>query len=368
MDQLEELLRAEEEQQVETDKENVDIVIGTSLFHPDFIYPIYGDTERIQGYTNPHLTITFDESTLLPLVEFKYEGEPEPNAEDPVKILLDHMSKDTVTSKDEWLKIRDTEIKDFVVPGTQIGEFGDYTVQKATLSECADLLERFKIFILFLIEAGSYIDLGEKGWEIYLLYTKSQKFAGFATVHSFLYYSTGAQFEATPNLTRARISQFAILPPYQHQRVGQGLYSVIMDYLTAQDTVKQVSVEDPNEGFDDMRDRADLARLSSDKEFQSLELPIDKTQLETLAEKFKMVQRQFSRCVEMSQLQKHPDEPQDFRKLVKERMWAKNYHKVDDQDPAMLKELFKDGYASVVDDYRRILHLEDNPRKRRRVQ
>lgn len=367
MDQLEELLKAEEEQPLETDKKNVDVIIGHEVFHPEFIYPIYGDAERIEGYTNPHLKITFDETTMIPLVEFEFEGEPEPGAKDPVQLIVDHMSKDTVTSRENWQKLRDAD--SFRVPGKRIGEFGEYLVNKASLAESAELFERFKIFILLLIEAGSYIDKDEKGWDVYLLYTKGRKFAGFATVHSFLYYTTGDEFEAHPDLARARISQFAVLPPYQHQRVGQGFYTVIMDYLTGQESVKQVTVEDPNEGFDDMRDRADLARLSKDAEYQNLDSSqINPSRLEALAKKFKMVQRQFSRCVEMSQLLKHPDEPHEFRKLVKERMWAKNYHKVDDQDPQMLKELFKDGYASVVEDYRRILRLEGVPRKRRRIQ
>lgn len=120
---------------------------------------------------------------------------------------------------------------------------------------------------------------------------------------------------------RVRISQFLILPPYQHRGHGSLFYEALFTHFLNDEMVKEVTVEDPNESFDDLRDFTDLARLRRHREFAKLKiniyvmldsdllptaqlLPLDK--LERMRLRFKIAERQFIRLVEMQLLSRVP--------------------------------------------------------------
>ncbi|KAF2763479.1 acyl-CoA N-acyltransferase [Pseudovirgaria hyperparasitica] len=163
--------------------------------------------------------------------------------------------------------------------------------------------------------------------------------------------------------SRERISQFVILPPYQHQSIGSHIYQAMVRDFLRDENVFEITVEDPNERFDDMRDWNDLVRLSSDPVWQSLSLPetipsdrlkrkdliptsilVDQTKAAHLRRKFKISSRQFSRLTEMHLLntipvrhrtplriakkENAPDENDRkyyfWRMLVKERIFYRN--------------------------------------------
>jgi len=117
---------------------------------------------------------------------------------------------------------------------------------------------------------------------------------------------------------RSRISQFIILPPFQGGGHGSRFYNAIFDhYLAAPDTI-EITVEDPNEAFDDLRDLNDLTRLRADPEFmktrintdvtlkRQFRLPagkiVDRDALEKIRVTKKIATRQFYRLVEMQLL------------------------------------------------------------------
>lgn len=60
---------------------------------------------------------------------------------------------------------------------------------------------------------------------------------------------------------RLRLSQFVILPPYQHLGHGSRLYSALFKNMLGRDGVAELTVEDPAEAFEDLRDRNDLRFL-----------------------------------------------------------------------------------------------------------
>ena len=114
---------------------------------------------------------------------------------------------------------------------------------------------------------------------------------------------------------RSRISQFVILPPYQHSGLGAALYSSVYQSLVADPLVFEVTVEDPSEAFDDLRDLNDLAFLRAQPEFQALKINpsvkaakkariptkqiIQGGDVEELRRRFKIAPRQFQRVLEM---------------------------------------------------------------------
>lgn len=118
---------------------------------------------------------------------------------------------------------------------------------------------------------------------------------------------------------RARISQFLILPPYQKHSLGSKLYSVVYKNLLKSPGVFEITVEDPSDEFDQLRDFCDLSYLrSSVPEFLHLRLNantkverkgrvpvgniVDTKSLEKIRRRTKLAPRQFERCVEMQLL------------------------------------------------------------------
>lgn len=72
-------------------------------------------------------------------------------------------------------------------------------------------------------------------------------------------YSEELRFSELPS--RSRIAQFLILPPHQSSGHGSQLYNVIHKACIADKTVVELTVEDPNESFDVLRDSADYHNL-----------------------------------------------------------------------------------------------------------
>ena len=60
-----------------------------------------------------------------------------------------------------------------------------------------------------------------------------------------------------------RLSQFLILPPYQSQGHGSELYNQVMQLALSRDNIVELTIEDPSEAFDRLRDTNDLKRLLS---------------------------------------------------------------------------------------------------------
>lgn len=195
-----------------------------------------------------------------------------------------------------------------------------YEIWRGSLADPAvkQLIRRIQITALFFIEGGSYIGLDTDGnddpvhslarWSVFFVYKKqaipgaTEKheyvFQGFSTVYDFWKYQPPspprtADAHNAPikpkvddswelphgdlNLAhlprRARISQFLILPPYQGKGIGALLYDTIFDLYIADASTKEITVEDPNEDFDLLRDICDLRYLRKDvPEFAALSI------------------------------------------------------------------------------------------------
>lgn len=79
--------------------------------------------------------------------------------------------------------------------------------------------------------------------------------------YHFVGYTSLYPFWCYPDLVRLRLSQFVILPPYQHLGHGSRLYSCLFKHMLGRDGVAELTVEDPAEAFEDLRDRNDLRFL-----------------------------------------------------------------------------------------------------------
>jgi histone acetyltransferase 1 len=263
--------------------------------------------------------------------------------------------------------IADSSYENFQPPGElwQTMEAGGqtYEIWKGNLADMAvqQLVKRIQILVLFYIEGGNYIELREadttlERWTVFFLYQKKTVdvdpktspyvFMGYSTVFRYFYYqpispppsppakkqriSREADLEfrlPLPELQfsdftcRSRISQFVILPPFQGGGNGSRLYNSIFDCYLGDPRTLEITVEDPNEAFDDLRDLNDLTRLRTVPEFSALQINteaaprakgpvpkdiIDSKKLEKIRTSMKIAPRQFARLVELQLLSRIP--------------------------------------------------------------
>ncbi|TRX92418.1 hypothetical protein FHL15_006585 [Xylaria flabelliformis] len=352
------------------------VIEKITSFGPKFTYPIFGEDERIFGYKNLKVNLQYDARNLRPHLsvssskKFNAVGEVEAvNVRDVMKEFLPGVAFQTRPEYERALK----DVPDsWTPPGTLVkttekgGEI--YEIWRGSLADPAvkQIIRRSQVMALLFIEGGSYIGLDADGkddpeyslarWSVFFVYKKQVApkgleyiFQGFSTVYDFWMYQPPFPSTARDNNTpiqpkvddswelpqgdftnfarRARISQFIILPPYQGKGVGALLYDTIFELYMADSATKEITVEDPNEDFDFLRDICDLKYLRKNvPEFAALRVNsnvsipdkggflhhntqissessadaiVDMAKLEDMRLKAKIAPRQFWRLVEM---------------------------------------------------------------------
>ncbi|ODV64100.1 histone acetyltransferase catalytic subunit HAT1 [Ascoidea rubescens DSM 1968] len=383
---------------------SIDDTNGCFKFNPIFTYPIFGDAEQIFGYKNLKIELKFDSINYLPFLEVKFDEKlNNKQIEDPVLKLKEFLpSSVIVQDENKWihqslkeneLASKDNFIDNLLKELVKIHEYENngkqYELFKGKLKNLR-LLEfhkRIQIFVLLFIEAGSYIDENDDNWDYYFLFERQSsqlnKLVGFCTAYSYWKYPGFKEYD---NLSesqllenkfykRIKISQFLILPPYQNQRHGFKLYNSLFDYWFKDEFIQEITIEDPSERFDDLRDKCDLIRLSSTKInlISSKNLNFAKINSSNwLADKQrenKMEKRQFLRCIEMGLVywkQRLHLSERELRLFVKRRLYEKNKDALDSlEDPSERKNLLEIAYERVKKDYERLLEgleLENNKR------
>lgn len=133
---------------------------------------------------------------------------------------------------------------------------------------------------------------------------------------------TKEDFDLTTLPCRSRISQFIVLPAFQGKGLGSKFYETIYRELLNHEPTREITVEDPNEAFDDMRDICDLRFLRQQADFNALYINtsikppkkgwapkniVDPETKETVRRRYKIAPRQFARLVEMQLMSKLPE-------------------------------------------------------------
>ncbi|KAF1967751.1 acyl-CoA N-acyltransferase [Bimuria novae-zelandiae CBS 107.79] len=287
----------------------------------------------------------------------------------------------------------DPTSKDWRPPGTQLHKFAlhgkQYEVWVTSFTDPAakQIWENMQILPMLFIEGASLPELDAdwslQRWSLYLLYEvtpieediSSYTLAGFSTTYRFWTLPTLEIMRATkslpspptstngdankwspPRLTqdpetfrinehvdpleqpsRERISQYLILPPYQGQSLGATLYETIFADLVKKPYIHEITVEDPDEAFDAMRDYSDIAYLRGLPSFNSLTIPStipkeylakdapvprdkilgDGVDLEQLRRETKIVTRQFNRVLELHLLSTIPPTHRNKQRITR---------------------------------------------------
>ncbi|MCJ1310595.1 histone acetyltransferase 1 [Agyrium rufum] len=430
-------------------------------FSPKFTYSIFGDEERIFGYKDLQIEILFAVHHLHPHVDiswsekFKTVGETE--AVDVKAALQDFLPAEAFVGSREAYLARVSDVKDmpkFRPPGAVVKTYTRagrrFEIWCAELSARAgpnnpsaiELIQNMQILVSLFIEAGTPIYLDDPiwtiaRWRVFFVYEvvastsgSPYHFAGYSTSYRFLTYEPSDKtFDTTsPKLIasgkhlsfglpaqdpisissvpcRSRISQFLILPPHQKMSHGTHLYNAMVDTFLADPATIEITVEDPSEAFDDLRDYCDFARLRStgalnrikfntvlDPKTSSKRIGVrvpsskllDKPLLHSIRKQHKIAQRQFDRLVEIYLLSKisksartggtmrltqrgRASDPDDrayyyWRLLVKQRIYKKNKDILFQLDRLDRIDKLEETMAGQQDDYERLLEaMGSNP-------
>ena len=106
-------------------------------------------------------------------------------------------------------------------------QFEVYKCEEST-PRFRDYHERLQTWIMFYIDAASFIDIDDDNWKMFLMFEKtggpgseSYSIVGYITVYQ--YYAYGRD----TNMMRPRISQMLVLPPFQRQGLGSQLLETV---------------------------------------------------------------------------------------------------------------------------------------------
>ncbi|KAI1094585.1 acyl-CoA N-acyltransferase [Rostrohypoxylon terebratum] len=361
------------------DNNNKDNITTIETFKPKFTYPIFGEDERIFGYKGLKINLTFDARDFRPHFSMsssrKFTPVGDVEALDVKETMKEYLTGAAFQSRSLFTRAVQEQNDSWGPLGKlvkKIEKDGEiYEIWHGTLDDplVRQMMKRIQIMVLFFIEGGSYIiDMDEVGeseaslarWSVYWVYKKTATnqyfFQGFATTYDFWMFQKpastilpGSEKESDSwelpkgdtndgMIHRMRISQFLILPPYQGKGLGSFLYSTIYEIAMNSATTTELTVEDPNEDFDLLRDLCDITYLRKNvPEFAELKINtdvsvpgkggllhdttqispsdgsrsstgiVDTEKLESIRVKNKIAPRQFSRLVEMQLMSKLPD-------------------------------------------------------------
>ncbi|WRT65548.1 histone acetyltransferase type B catalytic subunit [Kwoniella shivajii] len=379
-------------------------------FNPNFTYPIFGEHEKIFGYKGLDIQLKFASGSLRQYLSINYDSRLNSTATPADELegtLYKFIPSDYTKSDLDFQKIVETDAENFKPLGERVGSYvkqakskskskgkgkgkgkvedaGDgeikeddegavvFEMYKSTWSTTGfrDYHRRMQLFILLFIEGGSYVQEDEDSWEFITLYEKRKRPNSDIFTYHFVGYTSVYPFWCYPDQVRLRLSQFVILPPYQHQGHGSKLYSALFSSMLSRPEVAELTVEDPAEAFEDLRDRNDLRFLykqgiTEDPMFTvglGEDSRSERAEWETkLRKKYKIAQRQFDRLLEMLLLKnlnkKDEEKIRKYRLGVKARLFRFNYEMLSQMTPDERKEALAKTYESVVEDYERILEM-----------
>lgn len=378
-------------------------------FVPEFTYPIFGEEEKIFGYQDLDITLSLAAHNLRSHLSISYKKKfkaiESVEATDINAALADFLPESAFSSENPKVALGDEQASSFVPPGEKIHEYArdgkKYQIWVSTLADprAKELLENMQILVPLLIEGGSTLQLEQdwtaQRWKLFLQYevaklspdatTSPYSLVGYGTsyrVFTFPDRKEPSQSDLdmltpavqdiddflpppdseVPNAfaptempggmsspldlpSRERLSQFLILPPYQKSGHGQELYNHMYMHLTAPTNVREFTVEDPNEAFDDLRDVCDLVALRAHvPEFAALRINAEMTtqQLQSdpsiptatiipeavregVRKQTKIMPRQFDRLVEMHTLSLIPPANRSRNRITR-KLKATNEH------------------------------------------
>jgi len=242
-----------------------EVLAEETAFKPEMSHQVFGDSETIFGYKNLEVQLYYHAGSLLTYLGMKFEKKVPKELQIPPDPVIPSMVKQIpegyCTNLDEFMRKLPAE-NDFKPMGEKIHEYpakdgSQYEIYLADINtpRLPEYHQRLQTFILWYIDAASFIDADDDKWQYFLLFKKIQ--SGSKTTYQIVGYTTAYQYYAYPDKIRPRISQMLIMPPHQKQGHGAKLLEIINSHYISDAQAVDINVEDPSEDFVSLRDYID---------------------------------------------------------------------------------------------------------------
>lgn len=345
-------------------------------FQPLFTYPIFGESEQIFGYKGLSIDLAFDCKSLKTLLVVKYKEKLSKDVKNIEDIMSKFLNKGDyiINSESKWIESIENEEKEsgFELPIDKIVNEYERDGKKYKVYKFEDLyneesighklLKRSQIFTLLFIEGGSYIDLKDKRWGGYFIYESNDDdekdvFIGFVTYYKYWKFINSKEFDNNTEgyPYRGRISQIVILPPFQGKGHGIEIYKIITNEWIKDFKCYEITIEDPNEAMDEIRDRVDLQRLMDGNSGESL----------------KLTKRQNDRIMEMMELRKGGENSKELKKMIFTRVYRNHADSLIEMKLSIedIRSKLEEVYGKVVEGYQIVINqcISSNKRKQNEI-
>jgi len=364
-----------------------------TTFHPIFTHQLFDD-ERITGYKGLCIEIYKAADTLFTYLHIEFEAKRD-YAADVRQIITSRMLHPYTESLDKFIEhIRDRERGRilFEPSGTKVAEYPldkhlwpSYSKREPNLasvsfeiyvgplssSEMKRYHSLLQMFLLFFIDASSYINSEDPLWEVMLVFERRRFLheSDEKRHYSFVGYATLYKFFAFPDSTRLRVSQIFVAPP--HQRKGHGKAMLQEVYRIAeQRKYLETNVEDPAPSFQFLRDLTDMENCVALGFFQPDKKgsrPLRSSYLEEWDEKYakivhqtlRITMEQVRRCYEAFKLgalsKADKAAYQQYRLEVKARLLHQNQEEMSALDLEPRKQRLHEMYLELESTYDQLL-------------
>ncbi|XP_047034678.1 histone acetyltransferase type B catalytic subunit [Helicoverpa zea] len=297
-----------------------DLENDDTSFGPEMCHQVFGENENIFGYTDLHIRLYYSAGSLQTYLGIEYTEKIEPNksegmkADDVEGALTKVLAPGYVTNLDHFVSILKKDesftphgqlLHAFSVDPFDGGEKRSFEVYYCETSTPGFLNfhERLQTFLLWYVDAASFIDVDDDQWTFFTVFEKFQSSEGgvrYATAA----YATVYRYYAYPRHSRPRISQVLTLPPFRKLGICAQLLQAVYSHFIIQPEVVDITVEDPSQDFQRIRDYVDAKNCSGLPAFQPAKLlqGFSEEMANQASNKFKINKKQARRVYEILRL------------------------------------------------------------------
>lgn len=353
-------------------------------FEPEMTHQIYGENENIFGYKGLQIKLYMSAGSLRSYVNYSCEGKVDPAKTDGVAPdnvtlpLFKVLAPGSFTeNREEFVKYLTSEEETGFRPcGEMVHSLKDdegmqYEVYKCTESTPGfrDYHERLQAWIMFYIDAASFIDIDDDSWRFFLLFQRSEVpgegtrygIVGYITVYEYYAYSRQT------NMKRPRISQMLVLPPFQRRGLGAQLLNTVYRNYLKDESVVDITVEDPSDNFVRLRDFVDTKNCLASSVFSQEKVlaGFNDSMAATAAKELKLCKKQTRRVYEIIRLHytslSDAQQYKNYRLEVKKRLnipYQKEQSQLEKLRKALKPEEFAAAMVNITNREQRLEMLE----------
>ncbi|XP_050354789.1 histone acetyltransferase type B catalytic subunit [Nymphalis io] len=250
-----------------------DIENDDTSFGPEMCHQVFGENENIFGYTDLKIKLYYSAGSLKTYLGISYSDMIDPKksgglkADDVEGALKNVLAPGYVTNLDVFVSFLEKDklftpqgelIHSFTTTPYDGGESRTFEIYYCETSTPGFLgyHERLQTFLLWYIDAASFIDVDDDLWTFFTVFEKYRSSEG-STRYATAAYATVYRYYAYPQHNRPRVSQVLTLPPFRKMGICAHLLQAIYSHFVIQPEVVDITVEDPSKDFQRIRDYVD---------------------------------------------------------------------------------------------------------------